>query len=47
LFFDSLVLHHEISIAKDVIVKLYYEEFPLKGECSPIKLKEQMEKAME
>jgi hypothetical protein len=26
---------------------MYYEEFPMEGECSPIKLKKQMEKAME
>ncbi len=27
-------------------MKLFYDEFPLKGDCSPIKLKEQMEKAI-
>ncbi len=40
-------LQHEISIVGNVDVKMYYEEFPLEVDCSPIKLKEWMEKAME
>jgi hypothetical protein len=31
-------MRHKIPTAKDVIVKLYYEEFPKGGEHSPIKL---------
>jgi hypothetical protein len=36
-----------ISIARYVDVKMYYEEFPLEADHSPVKLKEWMEKAME
>jgi hypothetical protein len=36
-----------MSIVGNVVVKLYYEESPLEGECFPIKLKEWMVKVME
>ncbi len=42
-----IFLQHVISIAGDVAMKMYYEEFPLEANHSPIKLKEWMEKAME
>ncbi len=40
-------MEHKISIARNVTIKLYYEEFTKGGEHSPIKLKEWKEKAME
>jgi len=40
-------LQHEISIVGNVTMKMYYEEFPLEVDHSPIKFKERMEKAME
>jgi hypothetical protein len=36
-----------ISIAGNVDVKMYYEEFPLEADHSLVKLKEWMEKVME
>jgi hypothetical protein len=36
-----------ISIARNVAGKMHYEEFPLEANHSLVKLKEQMEKAME
>jgi hypothetical protein len=37
----------EILIVGDVTVKMYYGEFPLEVDRSPVKLKERMEKVME
>jgi hypothetical protein len=40
-------LQLEILIARDITMNIYYEEFPFEVDHSLVKLKEQMEKAME
>ncbi len=40
-------MQHKISFLGNVVVKVYYEDFPKGGECFFIKLKEHMEKAMD
>jgi hypothetical protein len=42
----SFFLHQEIFTFGDVVVKLYYEEFPNIQNRSPLKLQEWMERAM-
>jgi hypothetical protein len=40
-------MQREIPIIRNVVIKLYYEEFLEGDEHSPIKLKEHMKKAMD
>jgi hypothetical protein len=40
-------MQREIPIIRNVVIKLYYEEFLGGDEHSPIKLKEHMKKAMD
>jgi hypothetical protein len=40
-------LQQEIFVAKDVVVKLFYEEFPNVRDYSPLRLQERMERTME
>lgn len=40
-------MQNKISIARNVTIKLYYEEFTKGGEHFPVKLKKWKEKAME
>jgi hypothetical protein len=40
-------LQQKKSIARDVVVKLYYEKFPNTRDHSPLRLQERMERTME